>query len=430
MSRIFSIVARSMVAAACASIFMVSDLPAAELPDSTIPNTFGVQIKGHNKATADIERVHQLGMKFIRRGFIWESVEKAPGEYDWSDYDRIVKDCRERGISIIGCIAFSHKAYGHAKDEKGRAGYAAFAAAAAERYKDDKIYWEIWNEPNTMTFWGRHGGKGNTEPYAEEYYQLVKAVVPAMRKADPDCYIMGGSVSGLWTESWKWQQFAFEKGILKTGIDAWSVHPYAFKSPEDYGVAYAQLRKMIVDAGGSAEFPILNTERGFPIGKAEGYAGGDEKLSHEYQAWHVVRQYLIDMHEGIKLTIWYEWSGKEGFELLKNGEETPAYKSTQVLIRELSGYKLDKRLPTENARDFVFQFKNASGGVKLVAWAAPPYQQSPDKIVEHEIKIPVDATGSLETTDLYGKRGTVAIEGGSITLTVNGAPQYITVVAR
>ena len=38
----------------------------------------------------------------MRRGFIWEAIEKTPGVYDFSLYDRLVKDCRERGLSMTG----------------------------------------------------------------------------------------------------------------------------------------------------------------------------------------------------------------------------------------------------------------------------------------------------------------------------------------
>lgn len=403
---------------------------AVELPSRTLPEPLGVQIKGHNNDTASIEQIHQLGLRYVRRGFIWEAIEKKPGEYDFSAYDRIIKDCRERNIGVVGCMAFSNKLYGHAKDEAGRVAYAKFAAALAEHYKGENILWEIWNEPNTMTFWGKHGPKGNSEPYAEEYVNLVKAVVPAMKAANPDCFVMAGSVSGLWTESWKWQKFCFEKGVLKTGIDAWSVHPYSTKNPEDYVEAYAQLRKMIADAGGDPGIPILNTERGFPIGKAEGYAGGDEKLSYEYQAWHVVRQYLIDHMEGIRLTIWYEWSGKEGFELIKDGKPVPAHTATRVLIDQLRGYNFEARIKTERPRDFVLRYTHPEGGVKLVAWTAPPPTETADMVEPHDLQIAVDEAREVTLVDLYGKSSQVNAVDGKITLHVTGAPQYIIVRSK
>jgi hypothetical protein len=48
------------------------------------------------------------------------------------------------------------------------------------------------------------------------------------------------------------------------------------------------------------------------------------------------------------------WDGikKEGFTLhQESGGETPALKALKVLVAEISGYKLDKRPPTENPLD-------------------------------------------------------------------------------
>jgi len=161
--------------------------------DPAIPNGFGVQLKGDNDTGENLDKLKELGVKWVRRGFLWNAVEKTQGEYTFEQFDRLVKDCKERGLRIVGVVALQNKLYNHPKDEPGRSAYTKYAAALAERYKDYDIVWELWNEPNTMTFWGKHGPKGNSEPYAEEYLSLVKATVPAMRKADPDCLIMGGS---------------------------------------------------------------------------------------------------------------------------------------------------------------------------------------------------------------------------------------------
>ena len=142
--------------------------------------------------------IRDLGYKVIRRGFNWESIEKEVGIYNFSAYDRLMANCHSRGLAVLGCITFSNKLYGGTVlDEKGREGYARFAAALAKHYKSYNIMWEIWNEPNTMTFWGRHGGKGNTEQYANEYLLLVNATVPAMHKGQSRMLCDGGRNVGL-----------------------------------------------------------------------------------------------------------------------------------------------------------------------------------------------------------------------------------------
>jgi hypothetical protein len=422
---------------ASAGLLLATVIPTrgVPLPDGTIPSNLGVQLKDPDMNAEALDKVKAAGFTWVRRGFIWEGIEKEKGVYDFAKYDAFVALCKERNLGIIVPLAFGNKLYGHPQKEPARSAYAAWAAAMAAHFKDADILWEIWNEPNTMTFWNRGREKdakkvaGNSDLYAEEYTNLVKATIPAMKAANPNCFILAGSVSNMWTESYKWMGFCFAKGMLHEKWDAWSVHPYGLRAPEDYIEAYAITRKLMTDAGGQVDRPWINSERGFPVDKKkEGFAGGDENKLYDYQAWHLVRQYLIDLLEGVNLTIWYEWGGNEGFALHRaSGEPTPALKAFKVLAAELSGYKLDKRLPTENPRDFVLRFTNRSGGVKLAAWAAAPPRESPDKTVDHAISIPVESAGPLALTQLLGEKGTVEAQGGSISVKLTGAPQYITV---
>src|SRR5438094_7946293 len=110
----------------------------------------------------------------------------------------------------------------------------------------------------------------------------------------------------------------------------------------------------MTDYGKGKEIPCVDSERGFPIGKgSEGFAGGTENNQFEDQAWHLVRQYMIDQLCQVKITSWYEWSGKEGFSLVDGEKQLPAYNACRVMLQQLDGYTLDKRLPTIESRDFV-----------------------------------------------------------------------------
>lgn len=432
-SRSLFAVSRKICLAATTSFVFWGGNSLAEItwpPQGPIPDGFGVQLKGNTDSTETLDLVKDMGLTWVRRGFIWEAIEKEKGVYDFSKYDRIMEDCKKRGLKVVGCLAFSNKLYGtHAKDEPGRAAYANFAAAAAKHFQDYDIVWEIWNEPNTMTFWGKHGKKGNTREYAEEYLGLVKATVPVMRKAVPKCLILGGSVSNMWSESYNWMDFMFEGGVLKTGIDGWSVHPYGLKSPEDYIEAYEIMRKSMAKHGGPADIPVLNTERGFPLGKAEGYAGGEASMALEYQAWHLVRQFLIDMLSDVNVTIWYEWMGsdKEGFSLYKPDKQLPVNTACRILIEQMRGFSLDKRIDIGDPRDFGLRFTTHAGAEKLIVWTSPPPHQPADKSEPHSVRIPVSATGPLEVTDIYGKTSKVDVKGGSVELTISGSPQYLSV---
>jgi hypothetical protein len=280
-----------------------------------------------------------------------------------------------------------------------------------------------------MTFWGKHGGKGNTEQYANEYVALVATAVPAMRKANPDCIVVAGSVSAFWQPSFNWMEFCFRKGILRTGIRGWSVHPYGCKSPEDYMDWYAKLQRLLARAGAPANFPILNSERGFPVGENEGAAGGNKELSQQYQAWNLVRQYLIDRLCNMRLTIWYEWSSNGPFGILVKNQKAPAYNACKVLIEQLGGYRLVKRIPLTLQRDFALLFANEAGGAKLVVWTAPPSGEPVHNTRPHDADIPVGTSGTLETCGVFGEKGALEARAGTTSVRLTGAPLYITIRA-
>jgi hypothetical protein len=407
---------------------------AAALPDTAIPGSFGVQLKNHNANNENLAKISATGIKVVRRGFIWREIEKQEGVYDFSAYDLLIDECEKNNLQLLGCLALeNNKLYGLINTDRARQGYADFAAAAAKRYQNRNVIWEIWNEPNIASFWGKHG-KANTEQFAAEYTALVKTAIPAMRAVNPDAVILAGSVSGVWEGPYKWMKFCFDKGILKTGLSGWSIHPYSTKNPEDYIAHYTAIRQMMADAGADENLPILDTERGYPLGKAEGYAGGDPALSEQYQAWHLVRQYMIELLCGIKLTNWYEWGGlpgnKEGFALCTADKETPAYTACRFILAHLKGYRFDQRIELPSDRDFVLRLTNANGGIKLVAWTSPPANATADQAKEHEVQIPMEESGEFPLCQLYGERDNVTMEAGKITLTLKPAPQYITILDK
>ena len=425
-------------AAAVLSLLAMSvSLHAAELPGMTVPLSMGAQAKPDTTSTQSLQALNDLHFRHFRRGFYWNKIEPAKGQYEFAEYDRIIEDAQKLDLGVVACLFGGNTLYetdglGGIQTEEGRRGFAAFAAALAQRYKGKRIYWEIWNEPNVRTFW-RKDGKHNTDPFAQEYTDLVKAVAPAMIKADPDCFVVAGSVSNYWEPSYQWTEFCFKKGILKTGIRGWSVHPYGTKTPEEHVIGHTRTRELLKQYGAAADFPILNTERGFAVKKPadndEGWSGGSEEKALEYQSWHFVRQYMVDLMAGVRLTMWYEWQG-EKFGILEGGKERPVAGAVRVMVEQLQGYRFDQRIDLTSPQDYALRFVNdKSGGVKIVAWTAPPAKETPDMAQPHQVTIPVQATGSLPTVQIYGEKGAVEVNGGAISLTISGAPQYITVRA-
>lgn len=408
-------------------------LGAAELPPPEIPLNCGVQMKGDTFNLKTLEEVYKLGFRIVRRGFYWHGDEKERGVYKFPN-DPQMAFCKERGITVVGVIFGCNKLYeddgkGGIQTEEGRKGYAAYAAALAEHYKGQNVVWEIWNEPNVQTFWRK--GKHNSEEFAEEYSALVNETVPAMLKADPKCCVVAGSVSNYWQPSFEWTEFCFRRGVLKSGIRAWSVHPYGVKTPEEHKWGHDITRELMKKYG-APDMPIVDTERGFTAEKRnditiEGWSGGKASMVKDYQAWHIVRQFLADQASGLAFTSWYELKGNEGFTLYeKDGSHRPALKAYLAFVAELTGYRFESSVKCASPRDRVSVYVNKKSERKAVVWTAPGKGESPDLTIEHDAALRFDrkdaAAKELEVADLLGDKRKLAV-GKSFRVT--GAPQYV-----
>ncbi len=396
------------------------------LPAFTVPDACAVQLKNHNYDRKHLEYVRDLGFRVVRKGIYWNAVEKEKGVYDFTSYDRLLADADELGLRVIGCLFGGNKLYeddgrGGVKTEAGRAGFAAFAAAAAARYQGRGVLWEIWNEPNVRTFW-RKDGMHNSDEFAGEYTDLVRAAVPAMLEADPGCFVMAGSVSNYWKPSYEWTEFCLKRGILESGIRGWSVHPYGVKTPEEFAVGHQITRDLLTKYGAAPDFPIVNTERGFAVKERdEGWSGGSKERALEFQAWQFVRQYMIDMMFGVRLTTWYELDGDE-FGITHGDAARPIEAACRTMFKQLDGYRYVQRLDAENSLDYVLVFENAAGDRKLVAWTAPPAGGAPDEGRDHFVAIEL---GQGKTLSVVQHDGVATDTASGLPLLLTGAPQYV-----
>src|SRR5690606_11902021 len=168
----------ALLLAALLGLASVGNASADSLPSPALPASAGTQPKAHTNSGPILAEIGALGFKCVRRGFAWSNIEKSPGEYHFDEYDALVDNAEKRGLRVLGCIALNNGKFPGVREPAGREAFAKFAATVVARYKGRPVIWEIWNEPNIATFWGKHG-KANTMPFADEYSEFVKVVAPA-----------------------------------------------------------------------------------------------------------------------------------------------------------------------------------------------------------------------------------------------------------
>jgi len=136
-----------------------------------------------------VKLMKEAGVGWVRVDFLWEDIEPQQGNFDFAKYDNMVKLLSENNLQILGLLNYT--ASWAASDGKWNSPpkenqlFVNYATKVIERYKDKVKYWELWNEPDSATYWTRHDG-------LQSYCQLLREVYLAAKKVDPGCKILNG----------------------------------------------------------------------------------------------------------------------------------------------------------------------------------------------------------------------------------------------
>ncbi len=231
----------------------------------------GTRILYEQPATADraLDRVAALGVRWLRFDAAWSEIETAPGAFDWSRVDRVMRGAGDRGLSVLlilgttaGWARPAGADWNHGPtDARARDGFAAFAAQAARRYRGQADAYEIWNEPNLPGSWA-------PRPDAGAYFKLLSAAYRAIHDADPGAVVLSGGTGGGPTavDSVSWHRDLYAAG-LRTVSDGVAVHPYPDAPvPASGELAKARRIRALMNANGDTAKALWGTETGAPTG--------------------------------------------------------------------------------------------------------------------------------------------------------------------
>jgi hypothetical protein len=415
-------------------IFAMCVLPllsrGGEIPEPVLPAGVGVNIHfvtGHER---DLDLIAGAGFKFVRMDFGWGGIETRKGEFDWSGYETLLANLEQRGLRAILILDYSnplyeetvssrnpitgelHQATASPQHPASIEAFARWAAAAAKHFAGRHVVWEIWNEPN-ISFW-------NPKPDAGQYTTLALATCKAIREAEPQATIIGPASSEF---PWEFLETFLRSGVLEY-LDAVSVHPYRNprRPPETAASDYQKLRTLI-----DRYAPPLKKDR-IPILSGEwGYSTHTRGVSLETQAAFAARQQLANLLNGVPLSIWYDWKNdgpdpnenEHNFGTVLPGlQPKPAYVAMQTLTRELSGYRIARRISLPGDQDFVLLCAGQAGQ-KLAAWTLGE---------PHGVRLELDPQGevNLKSVSGSGVATTAQVDSGRLVLELKPAPQYVT----
>ena len=138
------------------------------------------------------------GIEWVRIDVNWNAVERSPGTYDWSAYDRLVDAAEACGIKVFATLAYTPawatrgpEASGVPSDPQT---WYTFCFRAAQRYRGRIEYFGIWNEPNLSKFWA-----GDRTQYVE---MILKTGSRAVHDANPRAKVCGPDLAHLESANW------------------------------------------------------------------------------------------------------------------------------------------------------------------------------------------------------------------------------------
>ena len=399
---------------------------APALPDGRDPVAgMGVNIHFTDAQPGELEMLAQGGFRWVRVDLPWAETEKQPGVYDFSAHDRLLANLDRFHLHALLILCYTNPLYDGGKptcSDAGRQAFAQWAVAAVTHFKGRGVIWEIWNEPDGEWFW-------KPKPNADDYSKLALTVTTALHAAAPQETVVGPALSiGL---PWPWPpRLQFLDTVAGSGVlnfwPAITIHPYLQTGPETYGSVYAKCRETIAKhLADGQKIDLLCGESGYTTT----WPGIDDVTQGKYLA----RLFLFDVMSGVPLTIWYDWhddgtnptDGEEHYGTVRYDyhagaatvyDPKPAYNAAQTYSRELTAYMYKERLKTESKDDFVLSFMKDSDQC-LVAWTTAS--------TPHEVKIAAQ-DGMYELTSYDGKkRIPIQTIDGTVTLTLNGGPQYL-----
>jgi hypothetical protein len=251
----------------------------------------------------ELDEYVEVGAQWVRFDFTWSSIEPEQGVYDWWRHDAVVAAAGERGLTLLGVLAYT-PAWARPEGTTNKhppndlADYASFVRETVARYAPMGVrHWEIWNEPNLWRFW-------EPCPDVERYTEMLRLGYEAVKEVDPEAVVVSGGLSPAADNGCNIAPRTFLSGMYAYGaggsFDALGHHPYSFPAYPSEQHAWSAWYQMtgaspslrsIMEDNGDGEKQIWATEWGAKIGSVD----------EETQAAMVTEAYALFGS--------YEWAG-------------------------------------------------------------------------------------------------------------------------
>ncbi|WP_248705002.1 FlgD immunoglobulin-like domain containing protein [Curtobacterium sp. MWU13-2055] len=271
-----------------------------DTPSSVIGvNSFMTTATTLKQADDDAAAMERLHVATTREEFNWALIEPKQKSFDWVKTDRAVAVAEGRGVSVVGKLFYTAPWASSAPQgtpassaryypPKDMSAFAAFATAAAERYRGKVHNWEIWNEPDLDRYWLPAASPS-------QYAAMLQATSAAIKRVDPSARVLIGGLSGF--------DQAYLDAVTSAGalgsFDDLAIHTYVEGGPESavMGSWLGGARAWIERTKPTAKLWV--TEAGWST------CGCTSGVTPALQAEYLPRLYLTALAYGVQGVQWF-----------------------------------------------------------------------------------------------------------------------------
>ena len=234
-----------------------------------------------------LQLLQAAGVSWIRQELPWEQIEPvAKGQTEdpkfggstWTKFDDIVERASSLGMKVMLRLDTSPRwaLPPTASDGLGppinEADYFDFVSAVATRYRGKVAAYQIWNEPNLTSEWGRQ------PPDAGAYVALLRGASERIRAADPGALVVMAAMAPTLTEnSDALNELVYLQQVYDLGarglFDVLAVQAYGLRGgPDDPRLGSGDVNfsrpllvRAVMNANGDGATPVWATEMGWNV---------------------------------------------------------------------------------------------------------------------------------------------------------------------
>jgi hypothetical protein len=261
-------------------------------------------------AAVTLDSVKVAGAGAVRVKVAWNTVEPQKAQYNWAYTDGIYQALSDRGLQPItlieSCPVWACTRPSGPVRDSNLSDFVDFMTAMVARYSKPPYnahFWEFWNEPDSVG----DAVPGTNKQYGwgsnpDRYVQMLKAVRPGMKEADPQAMMVLGGLAydGFQDEGGVFNRH-FLDNVLDMGggqyLDALNFHYY----PNN--VHWCSFSDKLNELRGKMQarglnLPFISTETGLSNDSSAG-------SSNDIQSLYVVQAYAQSAGERMLSTAWF-----------------------------------------------------------------------------------------------------------------------------